>query len=499
MTIQDYIETRASFSNPAAREFLTGPAKRLLIGGDWVSAASGEVIDVVDPASENVIGQVAAADTADVDRAVVAARAAFESGPWSTITPAARGKILYKFAEAMDANLDELAQLESLNNGMTLGTALAMISAAADTIRYFAAGAERINGNAPQTGTGSLHYTLRDPIGVCGAIIPWNAPITNFVWKVGPALAAGNVLLLKPAESTPLTAVRLAELLVEAGLPAGVLNVLTGYGQTAGSAIAQHPGVDKISFTGSTATGRSVLQASAGNFKRVTLELGGKSPNIVFADADLAAAVSASLIGFVSITGQVCLAGTRLFVQRSIHDEFVAAMVDQVKGLSLGDPLSPTTSVGPLASKQQLERVSSYLSLGKQEGATAVIGGGVPDGKGFFVEPTVFVGVNNGMAIAREEIFGPVLSVIPFDDEDEAVGLANDTPYGLAAAVWTTDLRRAHTVARRIKAGTVWINDYFKLEPTMPFGGFKQSGVGREFGIDWYLSYTEPKSVMVTL
>jgi acyl-CoA reductase-like NAD-dependent aldehyde dehydrogenase len=499
MTVQEQVETRDSFTSSAARQFLAGPAKGLLIGGAWGPAASGEVIDVVDPASEEIIGQVAAADSADVDRAVVAARAAFESGPWASMAPAARGKILYRFADLVDANLEELAQIESLNNGMTLGTALAMIAAAADTLRYFAGGAERIAGNAPQTGTNAFHYILRDPIGVCAAIIPWNAPITNFVWKVGPALAAGNVLLLKPAESTPLTAVRMGELLIDAGLPAGVLNILTGYGHTAGSALANHPGVDKISFTGSTNTGRSVLHASAGNFKRVTLELGGKSPNIVFEDADLNAAVTASLIGFVSITGQVCLAGTRLFVQRSIHDKFVAAMVEQVKTLSLGDPLSASTSVGPLASKVQLDRVSSYLTLGKEEGATAVIGGNVPEGKGFFVEPTVFTGVNNDMAIAREEIFGPVLAVIPFGDEDEAVELANDTPYGLASAVWTSDLRRAHTVARRLKAGTVWINDYFKLDPTMPFGGFKQSGVGREFGIDWYLSYTEPKSVMVTL
>jgi acyl-CoA reductase-like NAD-dependent aldehyde dehydrogenase len=309
------------------------------------------------------------------------------------------------------------------------------------------------------------------------------------------ALAAGNVLLLKPAETTPLTEVRLGELMLEAGLPAGALSILPGFGDPVGAALAPHPHVDKISFTGSTRTGKTILHASELNLKRVSLELGGKSPNIVFDDADLGAAVFASVTGFVAITGQVCLAGTRLFVQRGIHDRFVAAIVDAVSALRVGDPLDPATTVGPLASKAQFDRVSSYLSPGKDEGASAVVGGGVPDGPGYFVELTVFVGVTNAMTIAREEIFGPVLSMIPFDDEAEALALANDSPYGLAAAVWTNDLRWAHHVS----AGTVWVNDYFKLDPIMPFGGYKQSGIGREFGIDCYLSYTEAKSVFVTL
>jgi acyl-CoA reductase-like NAD-dependent aldehyde dehydrogenase len=485
--------------NEAALRFLEGGSKKLLIGGRWVDAAHGEVLDVVNPTTEQVIATVAAAGEQDVDLAVVCARAAFEGGPWPRMSPTARGKVLRRWADLIDEHAEELAHIESLDNGMALSTAVPTMGDAAETARYFASGAERIHGDTPQTDHDSFNYTLRDPIGVCGAIIPWNSPVTNFVWKVSPALAAGNVLVLKPAETTPLTAIRLGELMLEAGLPEGVLNILTGLGNRAGSAIARHPDIDKVSFTGSTATGRKILEASVGNLKRVSLELGGKSPNIVFDDADLEAAVDASLIGFVAITGQVCLAGTRLFVQKGVHDEFVARMVEKVAGLSVGDPFLADTAVGPLASKAQLDRVASYLALGKHEGATAVIGGGVPDRPGYFVEPTVFVGVTNTMTIAREEIFGPVLSVISFDDDDEAVALANDTPYGLAAALWTRDLRRAHSVARRIKAGTVWVNNYFKLDPSMPFGGFKQSGIGREFGLDWYLAYTESKSVFVTL
>jgi acyl-CoA reductase-like NAD-dependent aldehyde dehydrogenase len=500
MTIDEgVLAQRSGLSSPEAQRFLADSPKRLLIGGNWVPAISGSELDVYDPTSEKVIASVAAAGADDVDRAVVAARDAFDHGPWPRMSPAARGTVLRRFAGLIDAHREELSQLESLNNGMALQTARPTIAAAAETVRYFATSAEHSHGDTPQTDAASFHYTLRDPIGVCAAIIPWNSPITNFVWKVSPALAAGNVLLLKPAETTPLTAVRLGELMIEAGLPAGVLNILLGFGDPAGAALAQHPHVDKISFTGSTRTGKTILHASELNLKRVSLELGGKSPNIVFDDADLGAAVAASVTGFVAITGQVCLAGTRLFVQRGIHDRFVAAMVDAVSALRVGDPLDPATTVGPLASKAQFDRVSSYLSLGKDEGASAVVGGGVLDRPGYFVEPTVFVGVTNAMTIAREEIFGPVLSVIPFDDEAEALALANDSPYGLAAAVWTNDLRRAHHVSRSLRAGTVWVNDYFKLDPTMPFGGYKQSGIGREFGIDWYLSYTEAKSVFVTL
>ncbi|MFC0454100.1 aldehyde dehydrogenase family protein [Rhodococcus jostii] len=501
VTLNQISDAAQRTRNPAVDAFLTDSSKMLFIGGEWVPADSGDVLDVVDPATEDVIARVAAAGAVDVDRAVTAARAAFETGPWSLLGPLDRAKILRRWADLIDTHREELAHLESLNNGMTLATAVASITDAAETVRFFAGGAEHIHGDTPQTDPGSFNYTLRDPIGVCGAIIPWNSPVTNFVWKSSPILAAGNVLIIKPAETTPLTAVRLGELLAEAGLPGGVLNIITGLGHSAGSAISEHPGIDKIAFTGSTPTGRQILAASVSNLKRVSLELGGKSPNIVFDDADLDAAVTASIIGFVSITGQVCLAGTRLFVQRGIHDRFVEAMVKQVSALTVGDPLDPNSSVGPLASRQQLDKVSSYLALGKDEGAVAAVGGNASGGggKGFFVEPTVFIGVSNDMRIAREEIFGPVLAVIPFDDEEEAIRLANDTEYGLAAAVWTSDLRRAHTVARRIKAGTVWVNDYFKLDPRMPFGGFKQSGIGRDFGLDWYHSCTEPKSVFVTL
>lgn len=493
------VATNKYVENADAQAFLARGPLRLLIDGQWVAAESGDEIDVIDPATENIVARLAGAGKVDVDRAVVAARAAFETGPWSQMSPLDRGKILRTWANLIEDHLEELAYLESLDNGMTLATATAMIGDAAETVRFFASGAEHIHGDTPQTAPGSLNYTLRDPIGVCGAIIPWNSPITNFVWKSSPILAAGNTLVLKPAESTSLTAVRLGELLIEAGLPAGVINIITGLGHLAGSAIAEHPGIDKISFTGSTPTGRKILEASIPNFKRVSLELGGKSPNIVFDDADLDAAVAASLVGFVAITGQVCLAGTRLFVQRGIHDRFVEAMVAAVSQLSVGDPFDPTTAVGPLASQQQFDKVSSYLALGKDEGAVAAVGGGAPDGAGYYVQPTVFTGVHNNMRIAREEIFGPVLSVIAFDDEEEAIRLANDTEYGLAAAVWTNDLRRAHTVAKSLKAGTVWINNYFQLDPRMPFGGFKQSGVGRDFGLGWYHSVTEPKSVFVTL
>jgi acyl-CoA reductase-like NAD-dependent aldehyde dehydrogenase len=485
--------------NTEAAAFLARGSQRLLIDGHWVAAVSGDEIDVIDPATEKLVGRLAGASKEDVDRAVIAARAAFETGPWAQMSPLDRGKILRAWANLIEEHLAELAYLESLDNGMTLATATGMIGDAAETVRFFASGAEHIKGDTPQTAPGSLNYTLRDPIGVCGAIIPWNAPVTNFVWKASPILAAGNTLIMKPAESTSLTAVRLGELLIEAGLPAGVINIVTGLGHLAGSAMAEHPGIDKISFTGSTATGRKILAASIPNLKRVTLELGGKSPNIVFDDADLDRAVAASLVGFVAITGQVCLAGTRLFVQRGIHDRFVEAMVAAVGQLPVGDPFDPATAVGPLASQQQFDKVSSYLALGKDEGAVAAVGGEATGGAGYYVQPTVFTGVHNNMRVAREEIFGPVLSVIAFDDEEEAIRLANDTDYGLAAALWTNDLRRAHSVAKSIKAGTVWINNYFQLDPRMPFGGYKQSGVGRDFGLDWYHSVTEPKSVLVTL
>ena len=473
--------------------------KRLLIGGNWVPAISGSELDVYDPTSEKVIARVAAASADDVDRAVIAARHAFDHGPWPRISPAARGTVLRRFADLIDAHREELSQLESLNNGMALQTARPTIEAAAETVRYFATSAEHIHGDTPQTDAASFHYTLRDPIGVCTAIIPWNSPITNFVWKVSPALAAGNVLLLKPAETTPLTAVRLGELMIEAGLPAGALSILPGFGDPAGAALARHAHVDKISFTGSTRTGKTILHASEVNLKRVSLELGGKSPNIVFDDADLGAAVAASVTGFVSITGQVCLAGTRLFVQRGIHDRFVAAMVDAVSALRVGDPLDPATTVGPLASKAQFDRVSYYLSLGKDEGASAVVGGGVLDRPGYFVEPTVFVGVTDTDDDRPRRDLRPRPLRDPVRRRGRGACARQRQP--LRAGGSRLDQRSAagpHPLPRAAR-GAVWVNDYFKLDPTMPFGGYKQSGIGREFGIDWYLSYTEAKSVFVTL
>ncbi|NMO03218.1 aldehyde dehydrogenase family protein [Gordonia sp. TBRC 11910] len=485
--------------NPKVAAWLDGRKPSLLINNEWVPAQSGKTFDTVNPATEQVLAVAAEAAAADVDAAVKAAGAAFTEGPWSKMGPAQRARLLRAFAALIEENTDELAELESLDNGMTFATAQAFIGVAVESMYYFAGAAQQIFGQTSPSAPTNFNYVLREPIGVVGAIIPWNAPITAAVWKIAPILAAGNTMILKPAEQTPLTALRLGELAIEAGLPAGVLNILTGFGPGAGSAIAEHPQIDKITFTGSVQTGRTILRASTGNLKRVTLELGGKSPNIVFPDADMEGALANSLAGFATISGQVCVAGTRLFVQRDIKDEFVENLSAYAAGIKVGDPLDPETTMGPLASREQYERVTGYLDLGKSEGAVAASGGNAIDGKGYFVQPTIFDGVDNSMRIAQEEIFGPVVSVIPFTDEYDAVLQGNDTTYGLAAAVWTRDVSRAHQVARQIKAGTVWINTFLELDPTMPFGGYKESGLGREFGANWYQHYTEEKSVFLKL
>jgi acyl-CoA reductase-like NAD-dependent aldehyde dehydrogenase len=472
---------------------------RLLIGSEWVEARSGQTFETVDPATAKVVATVAEGDAVDVDLAVQAARRAFESGPWGRTSPAGRAALLRRWAELIGRDRDDLARLEVLDSGMTLPMARGMIAGGVETILHFAGAVQSIHGVAPQTGAGAMNYSLRDPVGVVASIIPWNAPITNAIWKLSPALAAGNTVVLKPAELTPLTALKLAELLIEAGLPEGAVNVVPGFGHTAGARLAEHPDVDKVSFTGSTEVGKLILQASAGNLKHVSLELGGKSPNIVFDDADLDLAVPTAVAAFTTLTGQICTAGSRLFVQRAIHDEFVAAVTKLVSALVVGDPLDEGTNVGPLVSEEQRDRVARYLALGREAGAVPTIGGSVLDGPGYFVAPTVFTGVSNGMQIAREEIFGPVVSVIPFDDEDDALALANDTRYGLASALWTRDLGRAHRMARRLQAGTVWVNSWGGLDPTLPFGGYKESGAGREFGPDWYHAYTENKAVYISL
>ena len=484
-------------SSNAVIDFLRKP-KQLLIGGKWVPAKSGKTFETINPANEEILALAAEGDKADVDEAVKAARKALD-GKWSTISPHQRANYLLKIADLIEKHADEIGILESLNNGMAISLAKGMASGAADTFRYYAGWATKIYGETNPSDPSMFNYTLREPVGVCGQIIPWNGPVAMFAWKIAPALACGNVCIIKPAEQTPLTALFLGELIQEAGIPEGVVNIITGFGETAGAAIASHPDIDKVAFTGSTEVGKLILQASAGNLKRVSLELGGKSPNIVFADANMEQCVPTSLFGFTMLSGQVCCAGTRVFVQRDFHDEFVDKLTKYASQSKAGNPLDPKTTIGPLVSKEQFERVKGYLDIGKKEGAQASLGGEVRKGKGYFVDPTIFTGVKNDMRIAREEIFGPVASVIPFKDENDAVLQGNDTTYGLAAAVWTNDVSRAHKVARALKAGTVWVNCYNNIDPISPFGGYKQSGIGRELGRHSIELYTQIKSVYVKL
>jgi acyl-CoA reductase-like NAD-dependent aldehyde dehydrogenase len=485
-------------TSSAVLDFLKKP-KQLLIGGKWIPSKSGKTFETINPANEEVLALVAEGDKADVDEAVKAARKAFEEGKWPSMGPHQRSRLLFKFADLIEQHSEELATLETLNNGMAISLARGMVAGAADVFRYYGGWSTKIYGETNPSDPAFFNYTLREPVGVCGQIIPWNGPIAMFSWKVAPALACGNVSVLKPAEQTPLTALRLAELALEAGIPEGVLNVITGFGETAGAAIAAHPDVDKVAFTGSTEVGKIILKASAGNLKKVSLELGGKSPNVVFADADIETAAPTSMFGFCMLSGQVCCAGTRIFVQQDFQDRFVDALTRYTSKVKAGDPLDPKTTVGPLVSKEQFDRVKGYLDIGKQEGAKAQLGGEVGKGKGYFVDPTIFTGVKNEMKIAREEIFGPVAAIIPFKDENDAILQGNDTTYGLAAAVWTTDVSRAFKVARALKAGTVWVNCYNNIDTISPFGGYKQSGIGRELGKYAVDLYTQIKSVYVKL
>ncbi len=483
----------------AALEFLKRP-KHLLIGGKWVEAKSGKTFETLNPANEQVLAMVAEGDTADVDEAVKAARKAFEEGKWPAMGPHQRARYLFKIADLIEEHADELAMLESLDNGKPLAQARAVdIPGSAATFRYYAGWCTKIYGETNPSDPSMFNYTLREPVGVCGQIIPWNFPLSMASWKIAPALACGNTVILKPAEQTPLTALRLGELILEAGLPEGVVNIITGFGPGAGSAIAEHPGIDKVAFTGSGEVGRLILKAAAGNLKRVSLELGGKSPNIIFPDADLKQALPAAMMGVFYNSGQVCAAGTRIFVQREAYDNFVDELTRFTGGMTVGDPLDPKTRMGPVVSREQFDRVKGYLEVGKREGAKVTIGGQAGAGKGYFIQPTVFAGVKNDMRIAREEIFGPVAAAIPFKDEADAVLQGNDTTYGLAAAVWTRDISRAHKVARALKAGTVWVNTYGTVDPVSPFGGYKQSGFGRELGKHSLELYTQIKSVYVKL
>jgi aldehyde dehydrogenase (NAD+) len=476
--------------------------KQLLINNEWRPSSSGKTMEVVNPATEETVAAVASADAADVDAAVAAARAALD-GPWGRLSARERGRLVRKLADRLLERVDEVARLETLHNGKPITESRQIeVPAAAECFEYYAGWADKVMGETIPVKGNHLTYTLREPIGVVAAIVPWNFPLLLAAWKVAPALACGNTVILKPASQTPLTALALGEIAVEVGLPPGVLNVLTGPGSSLGQAIVEHPGIDKIAFTGDTSTGKSIMRSAADTLKKITLELGGKSPNIVLPDADLEAAVRGATIGIFYGKGEVCAAGSRLLVDRSIRDEFVDKLASRAKKMAPGDPMDPKTRFGAISSKKQMETVLRYIETGKKEGATLVAGGERADigtGKGYFVQPTVFSDVRADMTISREEIFGPVLATIEFGDLDEAIAKANDTQYGLAAGVWTRDIKKAHYVARKLQAGTVWVNTYNVYDTAAPFGGYKQSGFGREMSAHAIEHYTQVKSVWVDL
>ena len=476
-------------------------AGKLLIGGEWRD--SNKTFDTINPANGELLTTVAEASASDVEAAVQAARKAFDdlAGPWRKMTASERGRMLWKIADLIEKHIDELAELETLDNGKPIFESRYVdMPMVVDVFRYYAGWSTKIHGETVNINESAFTYTLREPVGVIGAIVAWNFPLLLTSWKLGPALACGNTVVLKPAEQTPLTALRFGELCREAGLPAGVLNIITG-GPETGKALVQHPQVDKVAFTGSTMVGKEIMRSAADTLKRVTLELGGKSPNIVFADSDLDNAVKGAINGIFFGKGEVCCAGSRLFVEKKVEDEFMTKLVERTKKLRPGDPLDPKTRLGAIVSEQQMKTVLGYIDAGKKEGAQVVVGGNrveVGNGKGYFIEPTVFGGVRNDMKIAQEEIFGPVLATLPFDDVDQVADHANRNPYGLAAAIWTKDIKKAHALSRRLKAGTVWINTYGLMDAALPFGGFKQSGFGRELGMHAIEHYTELKSVWLS-
>jgi aldehyde dehydrogenase (NAD+) len=489
----------ASVMSSPAENRVRISATKLLINNQWVPSASGKTFPTINPSTGEEICQIAEADAADVEKAVKAARAAFNRGAWRKMAASERGRLLNRLADLMEQNADELARLESLDNGKPFSIALAVdVPASISCYRYFAGWADKIHGKTIPIDGDYFCYTRHEPVGVVGQIIPWNFPMLMQAWKLAPALAAGNAVVMKPAEQTPLSALRVGELIVEAGFPEGVVNMLPGYGPTAGAAIANHMDVDKVAFTGSTEVGHLIMRAAAdSNLKRVTLELGGKSPNIVFADTDLDEAVEGAHFGLFFNHGQCCCAGSRVFVEEKIYDKFVEKSGVRATNRTVGDPFDPKTEQGPQVDEAQFEKVLSYIDSGRSEGAKLVCGGERVGDKGYFIQPTVFADVQDDMKIAKEEIFGPVMSIIPFKSVDEVVERANRTEYGLAAAVWTRDIKKAHSIADNVRAGTVWVNCYTVLDPRSPFGGFKQSGIGRELGEYGLQQYTEVKSVII--
>lgn len=489
---------------PAAgfRRPFDGTHRKMFIGGAWVDALSGETFESRNPATGALLATVPSSGKADIDRAVAAARTAF-SGPWSRFKPYERQVLLLKIADLFERHWDEISLSDTLDMGMPIMRTRANRNRVIGMLRFYAGMATAMHGETIDNSLPGeiVSFTRKEPVGVVGAIIPWNAPTAASIWKIGPALATGCTVVLKPSEEAPLTPLLIAELMAEAGVPDGVVNVVTGTGKAAGAPLAEHPDVDKIVFTGSTATGQSIIRSSAGNLKRVSLELGGKSPVIVCADADLERAVPVAAMAVFANSGQICIAGSRLYVARAIHDEFVERLAAFASGLRIGDGVDPQTEIGPLVSRRQLDRVAGYLDSGPAEGARLVTGGRRLDvgefAKGHFVEPTVFADVTDAMTVAREEIFGPVIAAMPFDTIEEAMVRANDTPYGLAAGVFTRDLSNAHRLANSLRAGSVWINTYHAIDPAVPFGGYKMSGYGREGGVEHLHEYLNTKGVFI--